>query len=70
LIKEGIGIEKGAMTTIHAYTATQKVVDGPSRKTWREGRAAAVNIIPSSTGAAKAMHEVIPEVKGKGLGKK
>jgi glyceraldehyde 3-phosphate dehydrogenase len=65
LIKEGIGIEKGAMTTIHAYTATQKVVDGPSRKTWREGRAAAVNIIPSSTGAAKAMHEVIPEVKGK-----
>lgn len=68
LIKEGIGIEKGAMTTIHAYTATQKVVDGPSRKTWREGRAAAVNIIPSSTGAAKAMHEVIPEVKGKLIG--
>ncbi|SPD75581.1 Glyceraldehyde-3-phosphate dehydrogenase [uncultured Desulfobacterium sp.] len=68
LLKEGIGIEKGGMTTIHSYTATQKVVDGPSRKTWREGRAAAVNIIPSSTGAAKALHEVIPEVKGKLVG--
>jgi glyceraldehyde 3-phosphate dehydrogenase len=68
LLKEGIGIERGAMTTIHAYTATQKVVDGPSRKTWREGRAAAVNIIPSSTGAAKALHEVIPEMKGKLVG--
>ena len=68
LIKEGIGVEKGGMTTIHSYTATQKVVDGPSRKTWREGRAAAVNIIPSSTGAAKALHEVIPEVKGKLIG--
>ena len=68
ILKEGIGIEKGGMTTIHSYTATQKVVDGPSRKTWREGRAAAVNIIPSSTGAAKALHEVIPEVKGKLVG--
>jgi len=68
IIKEGIGIERGAMTTIHSYTATQKIVDGPSRKTWREGRAAAVNIIPSSTGAAKALHEVIPEVKGKLIG--
>jgi len=68
LLKEGIGIEMGAMTTIHAYTATQKTVDGPSRKTWREGRAAAVNIIPSSTGAAKALHEVIPEIKGKLVG--
>jgi len=68
ILKEGIGIERGAMTTIHSYTATQKVVDGPSRKTWREGRAAAINIIPSSTGAAKALHEVIPEVKGKLLG--
>lgn len=68
LLKEGIGVEKGGMTTIHSYTATQKVVDGPSRKTWREGRAAAVNIIPSSTGAAKALHEVIPEVKGKLIG--
>ncbi|NVN92554.1 MAG: type I glyceraldehyde-3-phosphate dehydrogenase [Desulfuromonadales bacterium] len=68
ILKEGIGITKGGMTTIHSYTATQKVVDGPSRKTWREGRAAAVNIIPSSTGAAKALHEVIPEVKGKLVG--
>ena len=68
ILKEGIGIEKGAMTTVHSYTATQKVVDGPSRKTWREGRAAAVNIIPSSTGAAKALHKVIPEVKGKLVG--
>jgi glyceraldehyde 3-phosphate dehydrogenase len=68
LLKEGIGIERGSMTTIHSYTATQKVVDGPSRKTWREGRAAGMNIIPSSTGAAKALHEVIPEVKGKLIG--
>ena len=68
ILKEGIGIEKGGMTTIHSYTATQRVVDGPSRKLWREGRAAAVNIIPSSTGAAKALHEVIPEVKGKLVG--
>ena len=68
ILKEGVGIEKGGMTTVHSYTATQKVVDGPSRKTWREGRAAAVNIIPSSTGAAKALHEVIPEVKGKLIG--
>ena len=68
ILKEGIGINKGGMTTIHSYTATQKVVDGPSRKTWREGRAAAVNIIPSSTGAAKALHEVIPSMKGKLVG--
>jgi glyceraldehyde 3-phosphate dehydrogenase len=68
ILKEGIGIEKGGMTTIHSYTATQRIVDGPSRKLWREGRAAAVNIIPSSTGAAKALHEVIPEVKGKLVG--
>jgi len=68
ILKEGLGIHKGGMTTIHSYTATQKIVDGPSRKTWREGRAAAVNIIPSSTGAAKALHEVIPEVKGKLVG--
>jgi glyceraldehyde 3-phosphate dehydrogenase len=65
LIKEGIGIETGLMTTIHAYTATQKVVDGPSKKDWRGGRAAAINIIPSTTGAAKAVGEVIPAVKGK-----
>jgi len=65
LLKENIGIEKGLMTTIHAYTATQKTVDGPSKKDWRGGRAAAVNIIPSTTGAAKAVGEVLPSVKGK-----
>merc|ERR1719390_562161 len=65
LIKEGVGIEKGLMTTIHAYTATQKTVDGPSAKDWRGGRAAACNIIPSSTGAAKAVGEVLPSTKGK-----
>jgi glyceraldehyde 3-phosphate dehydrogenase len=65
LLKEGIGIETGLMTTIHAYTATQKVVDGPSKKDWRGGRAAAINIIPSTTGAAKAVGEVLPATKGK-----
>merc|ERR1712086_241099 len=65
LLKEGVGIEKGLMTTIHAYTATQKTVDGPSAKDWRGGRAAACNIIPSATGAAKAVGEVLPTVKGK-----
>ena len=65
LLKEGIGIETGLMTTIHAYTATQKTVDGPSKKDWRGGRAAAINIIPSATGAAKAVGEVLPAVKGK-----
>src|SRR3954453_10497686 len=65
LLKEGIGIEKGLMTTIHAYTATQKTVDGPSKKDWRGGRAAAINTIPSSTGAAKAVGEVLPRLKGK-----
>merc|ERR1719413_33864 len=65
LLKEGVGIEKGLMTTIHAYTATQKTVDGPSAKDWRGGRAAACNIIPSATGAAKAVGECIPTVKGK-----
>lgn len=65
LLKEGIGIETGLMTTIHSYTATQKVVDGPSKKDWRGGRAAAINIIPSTTGAAKAVGEVLPQVKGK-----
>ena len=65
LLKEGIGVETGLMTSIHSYTATQKTVDGPSRKDWRGGRAAAINIIPSSTGAAKAVGEVLPSVKGK-----
>jgi len=65
LLKEGIGIETGLMTTIHSYTATQKLVDGPSKKDWRGGRAAAINIIPSSTGAAKAVGEVLPAMKGK-----
>jgi glyceraldehyde 3-phosphate dehydrogenase len=65
LLKEGIGVESGLMTTIHSYTATQKTVDGPSKKDWRGGRAAAINIIPSTTGAAKAVGEVLPAVKGK-----
>jgi glyceraldehyde 3-phosphate dehydrogenase len=68
ILKEGIGIETGLMTTIHSYTATQKTVDGPSKKDWRGGRAAAINIIPSTTGAAKAVGEVIPAVKGKMTG--
>ncbi len=65
LLKEGFGIEEGLMTTIHAYTATQKTVDGPSKKDWKGGRSAAINIIPSGTGAAKAVGLVCPEVKGK-----
>ena len=65
LLKEGIGIEAGLMTAIHSYTATQKVVDGPSKKDWRGGRAAAINLIPSSTGAARAVGEVLPATKGK-----
>ncbi|HXA45441.1 MAG TPA: type I glyceraldehyde-3-phosphate dehydrogenase [Candidatus Angelobacter sp.] len=65
LLKDGFGIETGLMTTIHAYTATQKTVDGPSKKDWRGGRAAAINTIPSTTGAAKAVGEVLPATKGK-----
>jgi glyceraldehyde 3-phosphate dehydrogenase len=65
LIKEGFGLAEGIMTTVHAYTATQKTVDGPSKKDWKGGRTAAQNIIPSTTGAAKAVALVLPEVKGK-----
>ena len=65
ILKEGFGLEEGLMTTIHSYTATQKTVDGPSKKDWKGGRSAAINIIPSSTGAAKATALVLPEVKGK-----
>jgi glyceraldehyde 3-phosphate dehydrogenase len=68
LLKEGFGIEEGLMTAVHAYTATQKTVDGPSKKDWKGGRSAAINIIPSSTGAAKAVGLVCPEVKGKVTG--
>ncbi len=65
LLKEGFGVEEGLMTTVHSYTATQKTVDGPSRKDWKGGRSAGINIIPSTTGAAKAVALVLPEVKGK-----
>jgi glyceraldehyde 3-phosphate dehydrogenase (phosphorylating) len=65
LLKEGFGIEEGLMSTIHSYTATQKTVDGPSKKDWKGGRSAAINIIPSTTGAARAVGLVCPEVKGK-----
>ena len=65
VLDAGFGLSEGLMTTVHSYTATQKTVDGPSMKDWKGGRAAAMNIIPSTTGAAKAVALVLPEVKGK-----
>lgn len=65
LIREGIGIETGLVTAINSYTASQRIVDGFSKKDWRSGRAAAVNIIPSTTNAAKIVWEVLPTLKGK-----
>lgn len=65
VVLDNFGIVEGLMTTVHSYTSTQKTVDGPSRKDWKGGRTAAINIIPSTTGAAKAVGLVLPEVKGK-----
>lgn len=65
LIKEGIGVETGLVTAINSYTASQRIVDGISKRDWRSGRAAAVNVIPSTTNAAKLAWEVLPTLKGK-----
>ena len=65
ILLDNFGIKKAAMTTVHGYTATQKLVDGPDSKDWRRGRAAALNIVPSTTGAAEAVIQSIPELEGK-----
>jgi glyceraldehyde 3-phosphate dehydrogenase len=65
VLDAGFGLTEGLMTTVHSYTATQKTVDGPSMKDWKGGRSAAINIIPSTTGAAKAVGLVLPQVQGK-----
>jgi glyceraldehyde 3-phosphate dehydrogenase len=65
IINDKFGVEEGLMTTVHSFTASQKTVDGPSHKNWREGRTASGNIIPLTTGAAKAVGKVLPELNGK-----
>lgn len=65
ILDDAIGIEKAILNTVHAYTASQSIVDGPNKKDWREGRAAAQNMVPTSTGAAKAVTEVVTNLKGK-----